>query len=369
MIPDNVIKFASEKNLAPYLMFQDYYNHYRFTQGTKNLTFSQVDDKGEPITFAEKEKLMNAALKREILRVAGIHNIEEFPLEQWASNPMLNWATFAVVSSMIDMILPDVLIENIGLYTDIRNIGWGDSASFDIEANGLFVVSKGGRAQKNTNLHKQFKGTITVTPEPRQLTVGVSLYRVLSGAESLARFVSKMVMSLESQVTIDAYNAFATLMASLPTTATTGLQVSGYSQADLMRLCAQVEAWTRQKPVIVGTNIAMLNVLPDDANYRYDLTGSEYVRLGYVRTAFGYDTMILPNIADWTTQWGRVVSDSYLWILAPGSQKLLKLVMEGSTLSNTEGVWENANLIQRATMVKSYGVDVVTNTTCATIAL
>ncbi len=368
MIPSNVLKFATEKNLAPYIMFEDYYNHYRSLNGAKNLTFSNIDAEGKPITFAEKEALMNAALMREIMRVAGINNFDEFPLETWVTNPMLNWASFAVVSAMIDMILPNTLIGSIGLYTDIKNIGWGDSALFDIEPNGLFLVSKGGRAQKNTNLHKQFKGTVTVTPEPRQLTVGVSLYRVLSGAESLASFVSKCVLSMETQVTIDCYNAFSTLMSNLSTTATTGLQVSGYSQAELMRLCAIVEAWTRQKPVIVGTSIALLNVLPTDANYRYTLEDS-YAKIGYVRQAFGYDTLMLPNVADYTTQFGRVISDSYLWILAPGSQKLLKLVLEGSTLSNTESTFENANLLQRSTLVKSYGVAVVTNAVAATIAL
>lgn len=368
MIPSNVLKFATEKNLAPYVMFQDYYNHYRSLSGAKGMVFSETDEQGRPISFAEKESLMSAALKKEIMRVAGIQNFDEFPLESWITNPSLNWASFAVVSAMIDMIIPNTLIDSIGLYTDIKNIGWGDSASFNIEPNGLFTVSKAGRSQKNTQMHKQFNGTVTVVPEPRQLTVGVSLYRVLSGAESLAAFVSKCVLSMETQITVDAYNAFSTLMTGLATTATTGLQVSGYSQAELMRLCAIVEAWTRQKPVIVGTSIALLNVLPSDANYRFMLE-SDYARLGYVRQAFGYDTLMLPNVADYSTQFGRVISDSYIWILAPGSQKLLKLVLEGSTLSNTESTFENANLLQRSTFVKSFGIATVTNSVAGIIAL
>ena len=368
MIPKSVVNFATQSNLGAYLMFQDYFNHYRSQNGAKNVDFSTVDQDGKAISFSEKEALMNAALKREILRVAGIQNFDEFPLETWVTNPSLSWATFAVVNAMVDMILPETLIDNIGLYTDIKNIGWGDSANFDIEANGLFVVSKGGRAQKRTNVHKQFKGSISIVPEPRQMTVGVSLYRVLSGAESLAAFVMKAVRSIESQITVDAYNAFSAAMVALPNTATTGLQISGYTQAGLVRLCQQVGAWTGQKPIVVGTALALLNVLPDDANYRYELE-SDYVKLGYVRTAFGYDTLMLPKVADWATPWGMVVSDDYLWILAPGSQKILKLVIEGSTLSHTDGAWDNANLSQNFTMVKSYGIGVVTNTTAGVIAL
>jgi hypothetical protein len=114
--------------------------------------------------------------------------------------------------------------------------------------------------------------------------------------------------------------------------------------------------------------LALTNVLPDDANYRYYLD-SEYVKIGYIKTAFGYPVMALPQVADWNSPWGRVISDNYIWILAPSSQKILKLVLEGSTMTNTDSVFQNANLIQKATMYKSWGVGICTNTTSATIAL
>ena len=370
MIPSNVLKFATKDNLGVYEKFQDYYNHYRSINEKKSFTFSEKDTEGNPITFAEKELMMSAALKREIMRVAGIQNFEQFPLEQWVTNPMLNWATFAVISGLVEVVIPDVIFDSFGLFTDIKNIGWGDSALFEVESNGLFTVSKAGRAQRTTEMYKEFKGNVSIVPEPRQLTVGVSLYRVLSGAESLARFVSKLILSLESQMTIDVYNAFVTLMNGLPTTTTTGLQVSGYSETDLRRICAQIEAWTRTKPMVVGTSLALANVLPStDVNYRWDLGTSEYSRLGYMQTAWGYNMLALPNIADHTTEWAIVISDSYLWILAPASGKLLKLVLEGATLSNTDSVFENGNLLQRSTMIKSYGIGVVTNSLAGLIAL
>ncbi len=367
MLSENVLKFA-KSNVGVYEMFQDYFNNFRSNGGVKDLLFSQVDKEGKAISFAEKESLMNAALKREIFRVAGIQNFDEFPLETWVTNPMLNWATFAVENMFVDMVLPETILSDIGLYCDVKSVGWGDNPVFEIESNGLFTVSRAGRSQKNTQMHKQFKSNVSILPEPRQITTGVSMYSVLSGKESLAKFVAKIILSLESQMTRDVYDAFVSLMTSLPSTTTTGLQVSGYSKASLLRLCTQVEAWTKTKPVIVGTAIALGNVLPDDVNYRYSLT-DDYARLGYVRTAFGYDTLVLPQIADWTSQWGRVVSDDYIYVLAPASQKILKLVLEGSTISNTESTFENANLIQRTSISKSYGIGVVTNTTAGIIAL
>jgi len=369
--PATVLNFAGEANLAPYAQFRDYYNHYRVNfEGAKNLEFSVTDDKGLPITFEEKEALMNASLKREILRVSGIQNFTEFPLAQMATHPMLGWATFAVVSQMIDMILPETIIDSIGMYTDVRTIGWGDSALFEVEPKDIFAVSKAGRAQRSTEIHKQFRGNVSIVPEARELTVGVSLYRVLSGHESLAIFVSKVIRSMETQVTLDAYDAFAAAMAALPTTATTGLQVAGYTQASLVRLCQQVGAWNGgAKPIIMGTQLALASVLPDDANYRYDLQGSDFMKLGYVRTAFGYDIMALPQVADHRTEWAMRLDNDRLWIVSPSAQKLLKLVLEGSTVSYTDNIYDNANLLQRSTILKSYGVGVATNSIAGIMTL
>jgi hypothetical protein len=366
----NIITFAGgEKNLGPYLMFRDYWYHYLSQTSKKNVEFQTVKEDGKPISFSEKEDLMNAALRKEIVRVSGVQNFNELPLEQWVTNPMISWASFAVVSAMIDMILPESIIDTIGLYTDVRTIGWGDSASFEIEPRDLFVVSVHGKSQKSTEVHKQFRGQVTILPVMHELTVQVSLYKVLAGKESLAAFVAKVVRSMETAMTLDAYNAFATAMANLSSTATTGLQISGYSQANLVRLCQQVTAWSGgAKAIIVGTQLGLVNVLPDDANYRYTLN-DEYMTLGYVRTAFGYDVLALPQVVDIATPFGTALSNAYIWVLAPTSQKLIKLVLEGSTLSNTDSTFQNANLTQNSTLWKSWGVGVATNAVAGVITI
>jgi hypothetical protein len=184
-----------------------------------------------------------------------------------------------------------------------------------------------------------------------------------------AELVSKAVMSMETQMTLDAYNAFATAMANLASTTTTGLQVSGYTQAYLTRLCEQVSAWNGgAKAIVVGTSLALVNVLPDDTNYRYTLEDS-YVKLGYIQTLSGYDIMRLPQVVDINTPFGRVISDSYLWILSPGAQKLLKLCLEGNTISFTNQPFDNPNLMQKSTLTKSWGVGVATNSVAGVISL
>ena len=245
----------------------------------------------------------------------------------------------------------------------------GDSAAFDIKPRDLFVVSKAGRGKRTTELHKQFEGQVTVLPELRELSVSVSLYRVLAGKESLADFVMKVVRSMESQVSVDAYTAFATAMAAIDNTASTGLRVAGWSQSEFVRLSQTVRAWNGgAEPIAIGTQAALSSVLPADANYRYDFE-SEYVKVGHLKEFQMTRIMMLEQVANWATPFGLRLDDTKIWIVSPSVNKLVKVVLEGNVLTNVDGVYANANLTQNASVFKSYGVAVATNAVAATIEL
>lgn len=363
-IANNVLAFAGEANITVYEKFQDYMRHYRATQGEKVSFNNELD-------FNEKEIKMNEILRSEVERVSGISlstsGVNEASL---ASNPQVVWATFAVIGAMIDAVIPEVLITNVGLYADIRFGGFGDSFAFDVKPRDLFVVSKHGKAKRTAEVHKQFRGQVTILAELREISTQVSMFKVLCGTESLAEFVMKAVTSIETAMAIDCYTAFNTAMGNLPTTPVNGeLKVTGYSQDSLIKLAQRVTAYNGgQKAIIVGTQLALQNVLPSDANYRYDVQ-SDYVKIGYIQTAFGYDLMVLPQVADWKEPFKTVLNDERLYIVSPGAQKMVKLVIEGSTLSHVDGTYANANLTQNATITKMWGTGVATNGVAALIEL
>jgi hypothetical protein len=358
---NNILAFAADGKLP--VMFQDYMNHYKSIAEKKSVEFDTT------LSFDEKEARLNSALRKEIIKRAGVPYATEDNISEWFNHPLVAHELFAVTNALIDMILPQSIIETIGLYTDVRTGEWGNNFSFDIEPRDLFVVSKHGKAQKTTEVHKQYRGQKTLTPEMHELTVGVSMYSVLSNKESLANLVSKCVRSIETAMTLDAYNAFATAMSNLSATATTGLRVAGFSQANLIRLAEQVQSWSYgAKPLIVGTATALLNVLPDDNNYRYSLNDS-YVTLGYIPTVNGYDVMRMPQVADIETFGALKIANDRIWIIAPSTQKIVKLCLEGNTIANTTGVFENSDLTQTSTLMKSWSAGVITNSVAACITL
>jgi hypothetical protein len=356
-LPNNVIAFAKD-NIKPYEQFVDYFNHF-YKKGTYD----------ESVSLSEKEDKLNTAVRSEIARLSNLPTVDGIAPEVLATHPAYAWATFAVIGSMVDAVLPQALIDSVGLYTDVRTGGYGDSFAFDIKPRDLFVVSKAGKGKRNSEIHKQFDGQVTIIPEFRDITVGVSFYKVLAGKENLAEFAMKAAKSLESQATIDAFNAFNTAMGALDNAGDDLLRVAGYSQTTLVSLCQKVTAWNGgNKAVVVGTQLALQDILPNDANYRYDLD-SQYVKIGYIPTAFNYDLMALPQVASYTNPFTLALDDTKIYILSPSAPKILKMCLEGSTISITNGTFDNANLTQNTTMKKSYGVGVGTSSIAAVITL
>jgi len=362
-IPNNVLVFSQGKTEV-YEKFADYYNQYQAIHGNADAsidfaeTVEDLDGVVRKLSFDERESRMNASLKREILRIAGVSHIEEFPIQTWATHPSISWATFAVVSAMIDMVLPQSVINSIGLYSEIRSIGWGDSATFDIKARDLFSVSKGGRSKRLSELRKQYVGQVAILPEPRQISAYVSLPKVLAGKESLAEFVMKMIKSIEVQLTYDVYDAFVAAMDAVDATASTGLYVTGYSQSEFLRLSQTVSAWNGgAKPIAIGTQSALANVVPANANYRYDIDAS-FTSVGYMTNFLGTSIMALPQVADWTDPFALKITDDRIWFLCPSLQKIVKVVLEGNTLAFAQAPENTANLTQTTTLHKSWGTGI-----------
>ena len=361
-LPKHVQNFAKESVF--YELFQDAFAQYRSQNGAKGVSFETIDAKGNPISYAQKEKAINTAFRAEILRVANMSSLDAFPLSTMATNPTLIWATYAVVGALIDAAVPDAIVDSIGLYTEVKNIAWGETAAWDIEARDLWAVSQQGRAKRQAHVRKDYKGQVTLNPEMNSISVGVSLYRVLAGQESLARFVMKAAQSMSVAMSRDAYASFATAMDALPS----GLTQSGWSVSGFITLAQTVSAWNSGKAIAVCTALAAQQILPADANYRYTLD-DEFVSLGYVRDFKGTSIIVLPQIAKFETEFDLVLDDTKIWLLSPSAGKMVKLAIEGNTLAHTSGHYDNADLTSIATISSAWGVAIATSAVAGIVEL
>lgn len=347
-----------------YLYREDSVKYAKFANEIKN-----VDNEGKPLTFDMKEKIVNDLLKQEVITRSGVSYAKDEPIARWFNHPNVKFETFAIVEVLIDMILPDTIIDSIGAYSDVRVAGWGDSFDYKIKPRDLFPVTLVGRGQRKAELQRQYNGHVTLVPQMHEVSVQVSLYRVLAGLDSLSDFVAKAVRSMETQLTVDAYTSFATAMDALSTSGATQLKYTGYTQSVLVSLCQKVTAYNQgAKAVVLGTQLAVQQVLPIDPNYRYDLQ-SIYVQAGALPHAFGYDIIMLPQVAAWANPFSLVLDDTKLWVVSPSSTKIVQVAMEGNTLSNTSDMFGSSMLEQDTTLFKSWTTGVATNSIGGEISL
>lgn len=314
----NLTKFSAIDEKS-YDKMRDYYFHYMSVKGDKKL--GEYDSN---VSLADKEEKMHDVLMSEIARVSGQTCPAGMSAEQFAQNPMVKWAAFAIVDMMVDAILPETIIDSIGVYTDIRPVGFGETASFTVKPRSLFTVSQSSNAQRTAFINKQFSTTKTLNAINHEITVEVSLYSVLAGKENLAEFVRKAVISMETQMTLDAYNVLKAGFAA--STVPSALKVSGYTQGALLTLCQTVTAYNQgAKAMIVGTAKALSNILPSaTAGYRVN-TPSDAMTIQLIRNFFDYDILVLPQVAtgDYTT-YGLALDDTKIYVISPSSDKLIK---------------------------------------------
>lgn len=354
-----VLAFASNDadRLAGYENFVEYFNAYR-----------EHKDKIGEYTMAEADKRMLEFFTSEVERYSNMKASAYPDMAIFANFTAVKEAAFAIVGMITDLIIPDVLIKDLGSISTIANGGWGDTLKVDIKPRDLFVVSKGGRAKRSFDIKRQWNGTETIVPELRAITVGISLYDILTGKYSLAEFVTKAVLSMENQMRTDIYDAFAKAMNELGT-ANSPLAVTGYTQDTAVALAQKVQAWNGGAPaVFLGTKLALSKILPATTNYRYQL-GDEYVRLGHVRDFFGFNVVELEQIADMSTEFGLKLPDNKIFVVSPTQDKLVKCFVEGSTLTHVADNFANANLQVETTLMKSYGVGVATSAIAGVITL
>lgn len=358
------ICFSSNEDVVK-TAFRDYMGHY-MTEVAKRKGYIYDNT----VSFAEKEVKINKLMMDEITRMSGLSfsNGMASP-EMISSNPNLRWAAFAVVNSLIDMIVPEVLDKSIGIYTEQRVGAYGDSFSFTVEPNDLFYVSKVGHDQRTTEFQKQFVGQTTIIPENRALTVSVNFYKVLCGKESLAKFVMKAILSLEAQITKEVYVAFDTAMAALPTTSDTdNLHLTGWNANSAVRIAQTVSAFNNgADPVFIGTKLALNKAIPNNANYNYDFE-SDYVRVGFIRNFMGYDALEMKQVADWKKK-KLVLNDKRIYVVSPAYGKIVKLCYEGGSRTINRDFEDSADMEASTTIFKSYGIGIATNAIAGVIDL
>lgn len=321
---------ANGGNVDFYVAFQDYYfNRDKMT--------SEQRDKLDKAFMSEVENMSH-------------YSREGIPENLWMNNMQVRYTAFSVVEGVINAILPRVLTDAFGLFTDLRFVGVGDIVKFRVMPRQLFTLSVGGKGERTVHRQKDFAEDIIVSPIEHIVTVYTDMYRVLAGKESITDFIPRVILRIEQAMYGDALKALNAAVAGLPVS---DLNVSGaFDMKKLLKMAETVEVQNAgARPVIVGSAIALMKVLPDSTlGYRgtYSADGGA---IDLIKNVYGYDVMRLKNAEG--VDGKLVLSDNLIYVISPAQDKLIKGVVSDS-MSNGNQFYDNADITSNFTTRKCW---------------
>ena len=314
-----------EKNLIP--AWKDYVNNYRA------VNFSVKKSYDTSKTLDEKEVLVNAAIDREIANLMKV-DCSFLDKEAYATNPTYQWAKFAVINKLVDMIIPDVVKEDYTQVANTQTIGYGDSAVFDIKSGDLFTVVENGNSRRHVEAQRQFTGQKALVPTNHTVTTEVDLYRVLADKENHAEYAMKVILSIESEIAIDIMAAVKDSFNTL----TANFKENAYSETAFKKLAARVGAANGgAKAVAIGTELGLGTIMPTNDYLKMGL-GETYSKIGYLPVFKNVPLIALAQKIDWSSaDYDFALDDSYIYMISPQTQKLVQVVFEGGSLAIADG--------------------------------
>ena len=344
-LSNEIIAFANG-NTDFYVAFADYHNHKAAEEWKQNLGSYDKN-----VSLAEKSEKVKNAFFAEIERLSNCPRTD-VNKDAWMANPVVKWATFAIVNATVNVVLPAYVTATFAPFVDFRTVGYGDILNLKVPPKTLYTVSRGGKGERTSFRQKKFAGNVVVSPIEHIVTTYVDMYRVLAGKDDLAEAVRAIVISIELDMNAEIISALTTGLNAV--TYPAAFQESGaFDATKLVQLCQRVQAYNGMvKPVIMGTTAALMNVLPSATKgYRMVIDGKDGV-VSYVSDFYGYDTFEIPQ-APTGANYGLAMSDSTLYVVSPAVTKVVAGAMT-TTLTNSNDFYDNADISQNFTMRKGY---------------
>ncbi|OPH61723.1 hypothetical protein BC351_00330 [Paenibacillus ferrarius] len=311
----------------------------------------------EGTTYQEKQKLFSEALVKQAIASAYLPEGLEFSKSVMMGHPNVKFTMFAIISEILDVVIPDTVLDNFYQFADVKSSGWGDNFVWSVPNNDLFVVSKLADGIRKGNRQRLVGTDVILTPVMREVTIAEDLYRVIAGKVNWGDWVNRVAQAIETQITIDIYNSIFNSYSALGT----AYKANGaFAQTTFNNLVQLVEAANHgANAVAFGTKVALSKVVPDSQYLTFGL-GQEYNGAGYLGNfqgtgLFKFDQRVTPNTDT------LAISDQYLLIIATMVDKLVKIAFEGETMiSQTDSKDSSDNSIDY-TVKKKWDTKIITS--------
>jgi hypothetical protein len=341
----------------------DLYKHYMFDTKAK----TEFKDATNGITYEEHEALYNEALKKESVLRSGI-SPSGFTQDRLLKNPMVKWAMYELLSETVDTIFPQTIVDDFGRFAEVRNGNFNDNFLFRIPNPNYFQVSKSAHGIRHGQPQRLYTSELILTPVPNSIDIEEDYYAVLSGRSNFGEWMTKVAISLQSQLSIDVYNAMNTACTAQPT----AFQIAAGAESStaVVQMAERVTAANGgSQAYLLGTKTALSSLLPSNDYLKVEL-GQQMNDLGYLSNFMGIPALCFGNrLVQNDPNFDFAIDNKTIYCVSLGSDKPIKICLEGQTLINDTLQNDHAMQTIGYHIEKSYVVGAATATRIGSIKL
>ena len=294
---------------------------------------------------------LNEALREELRTIAGTYSL-------YRENKN---TIFTIIEEVIDDILPRKVMEQYGMFAEVKTFAQGDKP--------VFAKKEGRKRAKQfvtrvglAGMYEVFKldrSSIEVTTSAFGGAAQIGFEEFLDGRVDFAEVTQIILEGLDEVVYAEIAKALVAGINQLP--AANKAAVTGFDSAEMDRLIAISRAYG--EPTIYCTYEFAATMLPDNAWASNEMK-NELGANGYLANYKGARVIVLPQSFEDETNSTKVIDPAYAWVIPTGgNDKPVKVAFEGQTIVDEYTNYDRSREIQ---VYKKLGiVAMMTNNICS----
>jgi hypothetical protein len=334
-----------------------YDNHNKSNEFARYSGYVREDQDGKPLTYAEKNKKFHEALMDDCYKVAGLEDRKDIiNAFQAMQRPDFSAHMFSIVSIILDDLMSKTEVEQYLSFAEVRNVAWGDSATFHFGNRGTYQIAKVAHGKNRAFLQREYMSEVTLTPTAHQASVAFPAYEIARGEVDWGYQIAKIRRSFLTDISVTVSDA----MFGAYNTLSTPWVFNSYSQTTFTELADRIAAANGVPGCIVyGTRSALGKIIPANQYFGFE-NGSEYMDQGYVSNPFGIPTVLLQQAVKPNSDFDFVLPNDKLVFLPSAGDKPVKVVIEGETVISEVNENNSASRTRIFTVTMRYDIGIAT---------
>lgn len=313
---------------------------------------------------ADRSKAMTYEVAGQTLSIDAINTTlrnelkENYMKDYYSFNENAN-KIFALMTEVIDEVLPKKVMEQYGQFATVKTFNQGDKAEFSRKigkTRAKQFITKAARE----GIYEVFKlGVEKISIEMTAVggAAQVSLEEFLDGVVDFSELMEVVLEGLDEAVYKEMAKALIATIDNLPSA--NKVSDNKFDETSFDNLIAVASAYG--DPVIYCTAEFAMTMMPADKWISNGMKDERW-RNGYFTTYKGRKVIILPQSYEDETNAKKVIDPSYAWII-PGGETPIYVGFEGQTIMRQV---ENADWSKEFQAYKKFGVaTVVSSAVCS----